>query len=93
LASEDSTVAKLIDIRHRYVQNVELCRKKHREELLGEVVDVVLADPHVTEAPRETLSVVPPPAPAAPVPKRGLFGSKYNWLSLTFLGLSFKSSI
>jgi hypothetical protein len=82
LASEDITVAKLTEIRHRYLQDLELCRRKHREERLGEIVDIVLADPYIGVTPQaatskpapESVMVVqvpdqaPPPKPAEVTP-------------------------
>ena len=66
----NGTVAKLIDIRRRYLQDLNSYRKRRREECLGEIVDVVVADPVMgepTQTPkptntyRETITVTPPP--------------------------------
>ncbi len=56
-----------MELRHRYLQDLVDYRKKRREELVGDVLDVVLADPVVAETPRESVAVVPAPA-QAPVP-------------------------
>jgi hypothetical protein len=76
LASEDVMVAKLTEIRHHYLQDLELCRRKHREERLGEIVDVVLADPYIGVTPQvatskrapESVTIVQVPDAVPPVP-------------------------